>query len=342
MATLLGSLAAHFIAPPEVLRNPEASAWEQTHAFRLWYTAALWGESSETKRLAAPSDLMGGEVFYFTRLWAQLLNERLMPQTKCWDHTREEHIRYLLPNTGRRAIPPPEGADRRPPVGVGYDLVPMQLTQTRLWLQKKHSDTITLADGHSVGQSFVTRFDYDLINAMALFAPLEAPLPAEGYSAVLYDKPDRRRVLARTTKVYLLEQEEMKIVVLSFEPPPRLRYNRGGWRYLIEVTWKRPAGYAGPAPEFYYVARDEHPVGEMSVDGAERHGSDLAFSIVATHTDVEGYELVVVPTYTHSNEEWPPYFLAVRKDVLQLVSPGKRGETLSDFFKRLNKVLLEL
>jgi len=342
VATCLGSLVAYFIPPPKKFRYPGASLWRQTHAARLWSVARLWGMPRDSKRLVAPSDHMGGEVFLFTRFWGEKLDDRLMPQTKCWDHTRHEHIRYLLPHTGRRIIPPPSGPDKRPPVVVGYLLGPEHLRQDHLWLQTEHTDTVTIEDGHSIGQTFITVFDYDCINLVALFAPLEATLPPAGYSAVVYVNPDRRRVLARTAAVQLLEQEGMRIVALFFNPPARLRYNRGAWPYLVEVSWERPEGYDGPAPVFYSSENDVFVKGEMYADGVARGTHDLAFDIQAMHTDVTGYKAVLALGKPKEGSEWPPYFFAVREDVLDMVGEPRPGEGETEFLERLNKVLLEL
>ena len=37
---------------------------------------------------------------------------------------------------------------------------------------------------------------------------------------------------------------------------------------------------------------------------------------------------------------WPPYFFAVRDDVIETAGGIARGDTLETFFERLNKVLL--
>ena len=341
-ATLAGSLLAYFIPPPRGRRIPQASAWSQTHADRLWRTARLWGLSRDRKRESGPWHMMGGDVAKFTQLWAGYLDERLMPQTKCWDHTREEHIRYLLPNTGRRKINPPPGPDKRPPVVVGYGLRPAHLTSSACALQPEQTGTITLDDGRRVGQSFVTDLDYDLMNEVVLFAPLDAGLPVEGYTATLYSGPDKRRVFAETGAASPLRQGALGGVVLSFRPPVRLPYNRGGTPYLVEVTWRRPADYTGPAPAFHLADGDPYKRGEMYVDGARRRGSDLAFSVTGTHTDVAGYTLVLSLSEPRAGEKWPRFFVAVRDDVLRLMVPGEPDEPLAEFFNRLNKVLLEL
>jgi hypothetical protein len=341
-ATLGSSLLAYFIPPPPSRRVPQASAWSQTHANRLWRTVRLWGLTRDQKRAAGSWALMGGDVFRFTQLWAGYLDERLMPQTKCWDHTREDHIRYLLPNTGRRKINPPPGPDRRPPVVVGYRLEPVHLAVSACALQAGQTGTITLDDGHRLGQSFVTDLDFDLLNEMVLFAPRDAALPVEGYTATLYSGPDKRRVLAETHAASPLRQGALGGIVLSFEPPVRLTYGRGATPYLVEVAWRRPADYTGPAPVFHFADDDPYKRGDMYVDGARRPGSDLAFSIGATHTDVTGYTLVLSLHEPRPGEKWPPYFVAVRDDVLRLAGPREPGESLADFFDRLNKVLLEL
>jgi len=285
---------------------------------------------------------MGGDVFRFTRFWGGILDERLMPQTKCWDHTRQEHIRYLLPNTGRRSIPPPPGLDKRPPVVVGYDLPPERLAMGPLRGQTEHSGTIALDEGRRLGQSFVTDLDYDVIDAVAFLAPLEAALPTEGYDVVLYSKLDRQRVLARTATAEFQEHEGMKVAVFFFEPRPRLRYNRGARPYLVEVTWQRPEGYDGPAPVFAYADGNTYAGGEMQVDGVEWRKRDLAFGVQGTHTDVRGYALVFAIGKPGEDGEWPRYFLAVRQDVLDMMGLPGPGESEAQFLERLNKVLLEL
>jgi hypothetical protein len=357
MATFLGSGVAYFVPPWAASREAGVPAWQQTGAVRLWRALGLWGKSRDAKRLAAPEGRLGGRVFEFTQRWSGYLDERLMPQTKFRDFTREEHIRYLLPNTNRRPIQPPPGPDRRPPVLVGYDLRPEQLTADELWAQVEHSGTIVLDEGHTIGQSFVTRFDYDLINIVALFVPPDVVMPEQGYSCVLYDSVEHRRELARADLAALTpvrferwtgpEVGPLRALQFSFSRPPRLRYNRGAWPYLIEVSWQRPAGYEGPEPTFYYVDHEALPVGQMYVDGriysAGAHGGtcDLAFGVTATFTDVEGYEPVFGFGRAPLRGAWPPYFFAVRKDVLEMAGGIPPGETIEALFKRLNKVLLE-
>lgn len=243
---------------------------------------------------------------------------------------------------------------------VGYGLTPEQLKPSQLWVQVEHSGTITLDEGHTIGQSFVTRFDYDRLNVVALFTLPDAVMPEQGYNCVLYDGPERRRELARADVVTLRpvrfegwtgpEAGSLRALQFGFSEPPgaaRLGYNRGARPYLVEVSWQRPEGYDGPGPTFCYVDRDAVPVGEMYVDGriysaGARGGTcDLAFGVTATFTDVEGY----TPVFWFGNRppggEWPSYFLAVRQDVLKVVGGITRDDTTETFFARLNKVLLE-
>ena len=83
----------------------------------------------------------------------------------------------------------------------------------------------------------------------------------------------------------------------------------------------------------------------MYLDGVPRPGADLAISISATHTDLNGYS----PVYLYQQDEapaqmgkWAPYFIAVRKDVLEMAGFGLPGQTKETLMNRLNEVLLGL
>jgi len=263
----------------------------------------------------------------------------------------------LLPNTGRRPIPPPKGLpDRRPPVVVGYNLTPDQLEPNRLpYLpQAEHTQTFTLDEGRSLGQSFVTLFDYDLLNAVAVVIPPDPALPADryeridGYELVVYHDVRRRRVLARTTDARKEKGTDGTCLIsFTFEPAPRLKYNRGSVPYLLELTWRRPPGTDDPAPTFCFADANAYAGGEMYVDGERRPRCDLAFSVRGTHTDVSRYELALGLWLPGDKGPWPSYFVAVREDVFnEVVLSQERAASEEEarrvFFERLNKVLIEL
>jgi len=349
VAALLSVLVVYLLPRPK-LPGEEEPAWERTHAARLVKAFDFWGLSRDQKRARSPTSQFGGRVFLFTKEWSALLDERLMPQTKFWDFTRQENIAYLLPNTGRRPIPPPRSSpDRRPPIIVGYGLAPADLKPGRplpLMPQKEHTGRAALDEGHTLGQTFVTIDDYDLLNAVGLIVGSEQatqggnPAVPEGCELVLYDRPDHRRVLARVSSPMLKDEEGTSILWFSFDVagrPPRLKYNRGSTPYLLELTWRPPPGYAGPPPAFGFAERDAYLGGEMLVDGERRPTSDLAFTVIGTHTDVEGYRRILPPKESPDEPEWPGVFLAVRGD-LPLPEPH---EMLSDYFKRLNESLLQ-
>jgi hypothetical protein len=324
MAALGVSLAAYFIPRPRV-PGEKTPAVDRMQAPRLWQMVRFWGLSRDEKRRRAPDEWMGGEVFAFTQSWGKYLDKRLMPMTKIPDWTRDEHIAYLLPGTGR---PAPPGADKRPPVIVGYrlkpsDLKPSWFTQpTVAWTENEPVGRIVLDEGRRVGQSFITHLDFDCINRVLVLAPPGQDLPDRGYTGIIYSALNRRHVLARTTGLPTDPNEGGQQLIFTFDPPLRLKHHRGSTPYLFEMSWQRPAGYAGPAPAFALYGGTALVVSDLYIDGERQPDRDLGFMAQGTHTDVDGY--------------------TVRDDVLERVGPPKRGESTKQFFDRLNKVLLEL
>lgn len=341
MAALLVVPAAYLIPEPPAV-GPTKPAWERTHAARLVRAVRLSGLSRDEKRVRSPAEYCGGAVFEFTQAWGSLLDERLLPQIKFWDGARPDHIAYLLPNTGRRPIPPPrDSLDTRPPIVVGYGLIPTDLKPAPLPLMPQFEQTgsIPLQEGQTVGQTFITMLDFDVLRAVGVLVASGEPAAFEGCELVLYAKPDKKTVLCRDAQPRLREHEAMNILWFTLDKAhggARLKYNRVSAPYLFELTWRRPPGYAGPPPAFGLSDRDDYRGGELIIDGTRRPASDLAFTVVGTYTDVKGYARVL-PAMTNDDEpEWPRLFFAVRLDLPQ----PERGEFVANYFRRLNESLL--